>query len=245
MSDPRRWLDPSGEATDAVRDLLQRAPSPPAMSAEAKARIASKIATAGALPPVASRWKLLFGTGVVVGLATIAFVWHATLRDRRATGSPRVVAATPLASPEAARGPIQARDSTSPPVAASEGPLEGAHVRAPAATAARTPRAIAPRHDESSAMHSASTGVADELELLQRASALVERDPHGALAVAHEHETLYPRGEYVEERESIAVRALANAGERRAARDRATRFLRRYPTSIYATRVRGILETLR
>jgi outer membrane protein assembly factor BamD (BamD/ComL family) len=75
--------------------------------------------------------------------------------------------------------------------------------------------------------------LAAERELLQGArAALASRDAASALAVIDRHHKVYPKGHLVEEREALAVQALALSGDRDAAVERAERFRARFPRSI-------------
>lgn len=73
-----------------------------------------------------------------------------------------------------------------------------------------------------------------ELERVERARSLLRSDPAEALRVAEAgaSESL------AEEREVIAVEALHRLGRGEATRARAEAFLRRWPRSLYAERVR-------
>lgn len=58
-----------------------------------------------------------------------------------------------------------------------------------------------------------------------------------ALAAADEHTRRFPRGRLAEEREALAIQALALSGERAGALARAARFRRAYPNSIFGSAV--------
>lgn len=76
-------------------------------------------------------------------------------------------------------------------------------------------------------------GLASENALVSRAQAALARGRVGeALAAIAEHQRSYPRGQFVEEREALAVQALVRAGNLDAARARAERFRARYPRSM-------------
>jgi hypothetical protein len=65
-------------------------------------------------------------------------------------------------------------------------------------------------------------------------------DASTALALVDEHRVLYPSGTLSEERDAIAVRALALLGRVSAARTSATRFLADYPDSVHVDAIRTI-----
>ena len=60
---------------------------------------------------------------------------------------------------------------------------------------------------------------------------------HRALSATDAHAKRFPRGRLAEEREAIAVQALAAKGDRVAARARAERFRRTFPNSIFRAAV--------
>jgi hypothetical protein len=81
----------------------------------------------------------------------------------------------------------------------------------------------------------------DELELLERADRALASAPAVALSLAESHARLFPKGAMEEEREVIAVSALARLGRDRDARARADRFMRAHAGSAYALRIQRAL----
>ena len=73
--------------------------------------------------------------------------------------------------------------------------------------------------------------------LLHRAHAAILSDPGHALALTTEHERRFPSGMLVQEREVIAIEALARLARTASARGRAETFFARYPGSAYRRRV--------
>ncbi|HEY8944441.1 MAG TPA: hypothetical protein VIM73_09265 [Polyangiaceae bacterium] len=80
-----------------------------------------------------------------------------------------------------------------------------------------------------------------EIELLKRARSAVTSDPQEALALARRHRTEYPRGAYAQERDVIAISALARLGRSVEANRLAEAFRERYPRSAYLPQVDRIL----
>jgi len=76
-----------------------------------------------------------------------------------------------------------------------------------------------------------SSDAGEILALDKIRSALKSGDSAAALAAVVEHEKRYPSGAHVEEREALAVQALARAGRRDDASARADRFRKRFPGS--------------
>lgn len=84
----------------------------------------------------------------------------------------------------------------------------------------------------------------NELELIDHADTkLRSGDLTGALAVARDHEQRCPAGLLVQERERIAIEALAKLGRFDAARARAHTFEDRFPSSPHLRRVRQVIDS--
>lgn len=80
--------------------------------------------------------------------------------------------------------------------------------------------------------------VPSEAKLLLDARTALKRDATRALQVLREHETLYPSGRLVPEREVLAIEALRSLGRIQEAGERMGRFEARYPHSIHLKRLR-------
>ncbi len=110
---------------------------------------------------------------------------------------------------------------------------------ASATTNVPTPMAIPLAKPTTAAAANASisskdTDLASERVLIEMArSALAHGAPDQALAAVAKHQGKYPSGQLSEERESIAVHALAAAGRMDEARARAKRFRMSYPKSLF------------
>jgi hypothetical protein len=74
---------------------------------------------------------------------------------------------------------------------------------------------------------------ADELALLLRARRAARSSPSEALRLVREHQREFGPSRFGEEREAIAIEALARSGRRDEARRRADAFRRRHPGSIH------------
>jgi len=87
--------------------------------------------------------------------------------------------------------------------------------------------------------------LAGELALVQMARTAIARGNFvDALDAASRHERLFPRGHLAEERESLAIQALAGAGRGPEARARAERFHVRYPRSVLLPAVDASLRSI-
>ena len=82
---------------------------------------------------------------------------------------------------------------------------------------------------------------AEELALLVRIKQRAASDPAAAVALVDEGHRRFPRGSFYQERESIAILALAQLGRTAEARARARLFLDAHPQSPYAERLRGLV----
>lgn len=83
-------------------------------------------------------------------------------------------------------------------------------------------------------------GLASEMALVARAQTALHRGLYeSALGALDEHARRFPRGELTEEREALAVQALARAGRHDEARRRAERFEARHPRSLLVPVVRA------
>jgi hypothetical protein len=99
-----------------------------------------------------------------------------------------------------------------------------------AATTAR-PTTNAPSGDDT---------LSEETANLARLRAAARSDPALALFIANEGNRRFPRGIFGQERESIAIDALARLGRTSEARARARAFLAAYPGGPYAEKVRKV-----
>ena len=130
--------------------------------------------------------------------------------------APRASEVGPAATPSSAR-------STSPRAASS--------IRA-SASPTSTP-AMDGANDESSTDGSASTLREESRALAEARGLLRAGEASAALARLDQMQAQFPRGALGQEREALAIEALAGAGQSAAAHARAQAFLARHPTSPY------------
>lgn len=104
-----------------------------------------------------------------------------------------------------------------------------------AATSARTVKSAAPSASAEDNSPSA------ELALLEKAQDALRSRPAEALTLTNEHARRFPKGSYAQEREVIAIEALAKTGRTAEARARADRFKRAFPGSASIRRIDAIL----
>jgi hypothetical protein len=84
----------------------------------------------------------------------------------------------------------------------------------------------------------ATDRVLREAQLVADARDALGHDPNAALTLVQQAAREFPSGQLVEEREAIAIRALAGLGRSEAARARAERFLARFGSGPHAEAVR-------
>jgi len=84
---------------------------------------------------------------------------------------------------------------------------------------------------------------AGEIELVERADAALRTgDPRRALELTREHAQRCAEGTLVQERERIAIEALAQLGRTSEVRARARSFEKRFPSSPHVWRIRSLAE---
>jgi TolA-binding protein len=89
------------------------------------------------------------------------------------------------------------------------------------------------------------TGLAAERNLIEIArTALARSHIDGALATLRRHARQYPKGQLSEERDSLLVQALVAKGDYAQARERATRFRRQHPNSLFLPAVVQAVQSI-
>lgn len=208
--------DGAGSATPAA----PAAPSNGAL-AQAPSGLAMKLASALLVGG-------LVGGGVVATVAKpaerIVYVTApatpaSTAAAESASGAPRPTASATGAAESAPGTTVPNLPVTAlPDVTPARPPAQAAAASAPVAASADGGR---------------DTDLSAERALVERArSALARGDAAGALAAVERHEREFSRGQLVEEREVLAVQALAASGRAQEAAERGARFRKAYPTSL-------------
>lgn len=122
--------------------------------------------------------------------------------------------------------------TTSPPVVVA--PTSNASVVPPQPSAPSAPPSAPP-------VARVEDTLARERALLDGArTSLVHGDASAALAAADRHAHDFPRGQMAEEREALAIQALAKLGRAGEATDRAADFRSRYPNSVLGPAVDSV-----
>jgi len=163
-----------------------------------------------------------------------------------APGTPRGAAA-PAAPGESAPPDLRAPSPESPTLSAPNNPatIEKPRPRAPAEASTERevpkvpsrPGTATPTEVSPAPARAPAASAPSETALLRDARLALSSDPARALALTEQHRRDYPSGGFAQEREVIAITALARLGRASEARSRADRFRNAYPTSPYIERV--------
>jgi hypothetical protein len=216
----RPELEPLEPAVAALLASERAIPAQPAgLRARALLRARNAMA-ARAVPPVraprGAPWRWAMAALWVLVVATLA---TAGLRPRRESPAPPVKETRAIVRPEPRIADPEPDLTTFDPAAV------------PAATSASAPRSV--RRAATRA-----EGYAVELALLQPArAALARADFAATLAATAEHERRFPRSALAEERDALAVLALAGARRGAEARRAAEAFRARFSGSLLQRRV--------
>ncbi|HVU00164.1 MAG TPA: hypothetical protein VHE30_00380 [Polyangiaceae bacterium] len=224
--DPPRLIDPTSSASPRLRELLSESRADVATEAQLQALSA-------ALAPT-------LGTGAVGGATAAKASLPGLVKVAIAVGVTTAAGGAYLATREAPPSPPQTRiaapverEAPKPPVAPAAPPALPAESASPEpAPAVNTPVVSAPKH---------AAAAPSEAELLGAAQAALGSDPAKALSLAEQHARAYPGGTLGQEREVIAVEALAKLGRTAASRERGERFLAAHPKSAYRAKIQSIL----
>jgi len=246
-----------------VAALLGRERTDPAFAA-GKARIARRLelsaiavaavsATAGSalpasppggapLPAHAAGLRLLREVGIAALLVGVGGFVGARLQARHETSLVAPAAPAAVVAPAPAGAPIAPSSPAGSSVAesASLPTVDVDSLPRAVGTANPSASAHAPLASSSTvARGPTSTSLAEEQRLLDTARAAVGRGAYAAALVSlGDHESRFPSGRLVEERELLMVQALAGEGHEAEAKARAARFEARFPGSIFVPAVR-------
>lgn len=248
MSEPRRLREVSGSAVEhALLSAGASYRSSPdahtktltALGLASSAALSAGVAGATTTTSLVSKlgWTKLISV-LSLGAAVIVPAGYLALRQ----SSSGVESA---AAPAVRAAPIARVETTAGETTAGETPREAPRAEVPvqsansleSAKAAPAARILKP--DASSKVDSvaAELGVIDGVR-----AALARGDASGALSRLDGYAKAYPRGHLGVEAEVLRIDALARSGQGAAASKRAEAFLRRFPNSVFASRVRGYVK---
>jgi hypothetical protein len=242
MTAPKPWSDPDTDATSLERALLAAGRDrrmPEADRRASLARLTSAVHAGGlepsAAPPTAtSTSPSLFATplakGLVVSAGIAALATVGLLLPR-----PRSAQPTPPAEKPSTAAPRTVGTATS----ASDTPREA--TRSPPVAVGAPSASSAVRGAEQASRAVAETRLREEsLLVLEVRRTLRAGDPARALARLTEAESTFGRGGLGQEREALMIEALFASGRTAVAARRAEAFLRAFPKSPHAERVRHL-----
>ncbi len=127
-------------------------------------------------------------------------------------------------------------------VAAEQPVIPHLHEELPQPESAPEPEAIPEPIVEKPKRENKGT-VADELALIEKARSSLDRgQAKSALTVLKSHRRQFPKGAFLEEAAALRASALCKSGNTKAAEKASAAFLRRYPKSVHANRVKACVD---
>ncbi len=217
----RRDPAPSAAAEARMREHLMATLGPGILDGPSELPITPPSATAPVLANHLAALGLAFAVGAVVGGSAVFF---AVSKPATTLDTPAPISDAPSISDA-----LDTDAALSNPVIET---TEDEHEQPSSQTSTLSTR---PGTDDESGEGDAAV----ERRLLERArTALARGQWTSALSAVRAHETRFPRGRLIEEREAIAIQALAASGEGNEARRRAGAFHARFPRSLFS----GVIE---
>ena len=241
--DPERWSHGNG-APPEMEQLLSAAKQDLPGAAELAGLEGSLAALLDAPPgaapapapaapsplPAAAKLAVLVAVGALVGTAGYFAATHgstpsAVTPPKLAPSSSDLVTST--------QGPSARSDDerASKPTTAVEpaAPLD--------ITNSAQPAEPKPKAAPSPVPHRGAVSKPSEASLLSQAQRALKSDPRRALAITEQHKRLYPSGTLTQEREVIAIEALARLNKKNTAQQKADEFSEKYPESAHQKKV--------
>jgi hypothetical protein len=229
--DPPRLVDPGSPASAQLRGLIEESRADVGTDAEIRKLEA-------ALVPMLWPWPGAPGSAGAAGSKAVGAKGAAATALKVAAGAVAVAGAGALWL-------ATSRTPTPPPPAAPSAPMNAPlspSLASSPSLAADAASVHTNREPLGTARHSASPlDSLSEADLLGQAQAALASDPSRALSLSEQHRRRFPRGVLVQEREVIAVEALARLGRRAEAMARGERFLHAFPSSAHRTKIESIV----
>lgn len=221
--EPMRWLDPASEVPPELRfalaDAASERPSPEAL-ARIQAGVLAKIALAAKLGLVV---KIVLGLLVAGGAAFLSTSPPSPPLSTPAPPLPRVApAVVPIPEVTPATEPATIPEPARPPT-----PKRPERAKPPSP----------PRVD--------ATPVPDEIDLLESAQRALSGDPKETLRLTTLSEKHYPGGDFIPEREALAINALLQLDRRPEAEARFSRLRSSHPNAAVLRRLEELLGSAR
>jgi hypothetical protein len=233
---PTRITDVAKDASpqDAfMRSLIRGQPEDlpsDAKMQELATRLGPIVRSSGRSAPLVSGWRWLFVVAAVGTLAALPIVVRkqSHTEGEAPSSPPRVVSVVPA--------PVE----TSVPVTPN---AETAVNAVPSISVDSLPTANTERV-RPKGPSSTTSSCTDEIDLVERADATLRAgEAKHALELAREHGARCPNGSFVQERERVAIEALALLGQNEEMRARAKAFESRFPSSPHVRRVRNLASS--
>jgi hypothetical protein len=241
------------EADDApapLQDLLRRAqqdvPTPDEAARLVRSVEAGMAAPVAAGKPTRSPWlprerrvpgKLIVAV-ILAGVGTVGYF----VVQRHVSAPATAVAPSPKAPTPVVPAPQPRMEALAPLPAVQE--QAETPVKARDAVRTRGKHREAVRHPTPPESASTQGASSDEFALLRAARQAVAAQPGRALRLTEEHAQRFPQGMLAQEREAIAIEALAKLGRATQAQARAQTFLKAHPGSPYRPRIDAALARL-
>ena len=247
MTEPKRLLEAS--PNELTRAVLRAGKSYQASSNARRATLAALgvagssalFAKSAAASTTFKQWivgGLLGGAVIGAGAVGVTLLEEPSADVAPAAGAPGLNPAAPAAPPLAASPPSEPPPALQQPAAPEPLPpaLEPSNAPAPAAAPpSRSPPAAAEPNSNNS--------LAAELEALDSARRALSAGNGGqALQLLDAHGRRFPRGRLRLEAEVLRIEALMQTGQRAAASARAKAFVKRYPNSVFVSRLQRFAE---
>lgn len=254
MTDPRRWLEDPSTSAELLR-VLGSAAAPPRLPEGVHALVgeyAAKLSAQSALAKVGGTSVLhaLLATGgkavgvvSLLGAVGLGAYAHRQASSHSTTDAPVLPSQRDVAHAvgQIPRPPAFDEVKESAPVQLrADVPASSARRLASADATSRQDHRIA--ETAAAATGVPESGLPAEAKLLETARSFLGDSPALALELTERHQRAYPNGQLGAEREFIAIAALLGLGRRQEAEHRAAPALTRAPDSLYARRLRGLLD---
>ncbi len=247
-NEPRRLVE-GDDAPAGLRALLQQAHDdvPPSATIALLVR-AAEVRAASPKPGFRRPWaRRALLAAAIVGAGAGTWYWAAGHSANRPPlpESPAMFAKPPTSPAPAPSATATPAETATPPAVTTEVVTGPPSARAHKAKVGKSGHALsgtAPSETETAASTSAGLEASgEEYRLLRVARQALSADPASALRLTDEHARRFAHGMLVQEREAIAVAALARLGREREANARAQAFYTAYPSSPYRSRVEAAL----
>jgi hypothetical protein len=247
MSEPRRW---SEEGPPALVGQLISAASNEQPPAGSLSRSLSRLGVAAGAAGTVATTGAASSASTAVAKATLATIapwvkWTVLVGVVSGTGGAWVATRAPAAAHDPAvlaskaKAPAPLLEARHPPPSAPSAEMTVSPAKAPAPT---RPPAARKREGERSVPSADAERLAEEVQAVDRARALVAAGrASDALAALDDYERRFPIRRFAPEGLYLKMEALLGAGQRGAARDAAARLLSQYPKSPQAPRARQVL----